>query len=177
MENSINEIDLVSYITANGGIDKCGKAIASTDEKHKEALFHKHLLSATRHQLATQKSLGKASFDSISTMVTAADVNFVHLLCRPNVKTGELEIVSAIYPSSSIEQMTLDLQVLCCRAASIESHVQLHAFCKENSLNVDLVHRWMSINCITNSTSAKAKLDQLEQLMPIQQLNLQLKAA
>jgi hypothetical protein len=167
MANGIGEADLAAYITANGGVDKCGKAIATNDEKREQAVFEKKLMTAATYQLATQQPLGKVTFDAQITprLPKAADVKFVHAVCRTNEKTGELEVLGMLYPSSEMERMALDLQILCCRAAAIANHGDMYSFCKENTLNVDIVHRWMASNGIADAAAANAKLMELDQLI------------
>jgi len=167
MANGIGEADLAAYITANGGVDKCGKAIATDDEKLAQAVFHKKLMTATTYQLATQQPLGKVTFASQArpSLPVASDVNFLHVLCRTNVKNGEIELVGTLYPSSAIEKLALDLQVRCCRAATYDRSAKFHDFCKENDLNMDIVNRWMASNGIADAGAASAKLKELSQLM------------
>ena len=167
MDAGISEADLPAYITANGGVDKCGKAIANSDVKREQNEFHKSLMTAAKYQIATQPAVGKVTFNSqvSPTLPHASDVAFVHGLFRTNNATGELELVSTLYPSSAIEKMALDLQVLCCRAASIKKHVSMSRFCKENDLNVDIVHRWMASNNVANADAAHEKLVELQQLI------------
>lgn len=167
MDAGISESDLPAYITANGGVDKCGKAIANNDAKREQNEFHKNLMAAATHQLSTQHPVGKVTFNSQvrPTLPRAADVAFVHGLFRSNTVTGELELVSTLYPSSAIEKMALDLQVLCCRAASIKEHALMNQFCKENDLNVDIVHRWMASNDVANADAAYEKLVELQHLI------------
>lgn len=167
MENGVSEADLAAYITTNGGVDKCGKAIASNDEKREQADFFKKLIKAASHQIGTQEALGVVKFNMQTKpeLPGAADVRFLHALCRKNFETGELEIVSTLYPSSAIETMALDLQVLCCRAAGISKHGDMYKFCKASGLNVDIVHRWMSSNGIADADAAKAKLRELQALI------------
>jgi hypothetical protein len=41
----------------------------------------------------------------------------------------------------------------------------MYSFCKANSLNVDVVHRWMSSNGIADAGAALAKLKELQELI------------
>jgi hypothetical protein len=165
MDAGISEADLPTYITANGGVDKCGKVITSSDAKREHTEYHKKLRAAATYQLSTQQALGKVTFNSqvMPTLPAAADVSFIHGLIRRNHLTGELELVSTLYPSSEIEEKALYLQLLCCRAAATRKHNDMYSFCKENGLNVDIMHRWMASNNIANAEIARQRMAELKQ--------------
>lgn len=41
----------------------------------------------------------------------------------------------------------------------------MNQFCKENDLNVDIVHRWMASNNVVNADAAYEKIVELDQLI------------
>lgn len=160
-------IACLCMLKQQGSRRKVAKAIANSDVKREQNEFHKSLITAAKYQIATQPAVGKVTFNSQvrPTLPHASDVAFVHGLFRINHVTGELELVSTLYPSSAIEKMALDLQVLCCRAAATDKHGDMYRFCRENDLNVDIVHRWMASNNIANGQAAREKLVELQQLI------------
>ena len=155
---------LSDYITKSGGVDKCGKAISNESSKTEAKARATALKNAASNRLELKSAIGtvKLSNTKVGLTPNAADVSFIHILCKKNQSTGELEIASLIYPCSDIEEIALSVHVLCCRAAAlIDDSGKFQLFCKQNGLNMDNVHRWMSVNGIAGKFEAQIELNNI----------------
>jgi hypothetical protein len=113
--------------------------------------------------LENKSKIGAVTFQTSTTLPHACDVKFTHVLCQFNTQTGQHEIISIMYPSSTLETMAMDQYLLMlCVAASSDHDQNFYAMCKENGLNMDLVHRWMRANSIASAADARQVLQQLK---------------
>jgi hypothetical protein len=68
-----------------------------------------------------------------------------------------------MYPSSTLENMAIDQYLLMLSVAAASDHDQdFYTMCKENGLNMDLMHRWMRVNEIASAADARQVLQQLK---------------
>lgn len=165
MEDKIAPADLPAYITSKGGIDKVRQSVvkAAAVEKH-----FKHVTvssTALAEELQTRNCLGEVILkDGVRAKLPgSADVEFTYLMCKGNPQTGKLEVVSALYPSAIIEREALTTQLQTAIAATFDGTGEFHAQCKDQSLNMDQVHKWMKCNKLDSAEEAKVFLTKLRQ--------------
>lgn len=168
LANGINKEGLSDYITINGGIDKCGKAIANAELAINKRLALKALKAATTNQLLNKPAIAQVQFGGVKkpSLPIASDVAFTHLICAENFSTGELEVVHVAYPDSEIERRALEMHNICCKAASLsDKSLEFYEFCAKHGLNMDILHRWMKVHGMTNSDDAKEEISRVHILL------------
>jgi len=164
MENGVAEADLAAYITANGGVDKCGKVLANSEEAKAAKQKDIAVRQATLARLQSRAVIGTVQFanDKLTAAMCAIDVKLQYLVAKWNHKTRQMEIISLLYPSVTIEEQASHLHLACCKAASLDDGTgKFASFCKEFGLNMDNVHRWMALHNIQNNKEAKVEIKQL----------------
>lgn len=171
MDAGISETDLPAYITANGGVDKCGKAIANAEEAKAERQRAATVKNATLSGLQSMSSIGTVQFDSGKTPnMSATDVKLQYLVGHWNHETKQYEILSVLYPSVTLEEQALQVHLACCKAASLDDGTgKFSKYCKEFGLNMDNVHRWMALHNIQNYKDAKREIKRLQSLLQTEQ--------
>jgi hypothetical protein len=165
----VNSADLVNFIKLKGGIDKVRLAVGNSALTKQQQTQAKALQLTLRSQLQRNKMVGSVEFSAGSTIPHACDVKFTHVLCQFNTKTGQHEVVSVMYPNSTLETMAMDQYLLMLSVAATSDHDQnqdFYAMCKENGLDMDLVHRWMRANSIASAADARLELQQLKNALP-----------
>ena len=168
MENGVSEADLAAYITANGGVDKCGKAIASAEQAKAEKQSADAVRKATLEGLKSRTAIGSVNFNGAQNAghMSASDVKLQYLVGQWNKETQQLEIVSLLYPNAALEEQALQVHLACCKAASLDDGTgKFASFCKEYGLNMDNVHRWMALHNIQNNVEAKSEMKKLMSLL------------
>ena len=106
--------------------------------------------------LVANKRIGTIDFAHASGGILAGAVD-----CKFNVSLtawigDEERVVASIYPCSFIVDYCLGLYKLACEAAAMDDGSgKFYEFCKANSLNMDIVHRWMRDNNIASPADAK----------------------
>lgn len=165
MQDKIAAADLPAYIASKGGIDKVRQSVAKAaalDEHHKHVTVSS---AALAEELQTRNCLGEVILkdDVRAKLPRSADVEFTYLMCKGNPQTGKLEVVSALYPSAIIEREALSTQLHTAIAATFDGTGEFHAQCKDQSLNMDQVQKWMKCNKLDSAEEAKAFLSKLMQ--------------
>lgn len=155
--NGIGSAGLADWIASQGGIDKVRMAVHSKETVAEQKAFIKNMHKALRHQLTTQSAVGQVNFSCSNNLPGACDVAFTHVLCRFNDTTEQYEIVSVMYPSSTLEAKALGEHMIMLGAAAVSDQDQrFHAYCKEYGLNMDMIFRWMHSNGIADASAARA---------------------
>lgn len=156
--NGIKSSGLVKFIKQSGGIDKVRMSVASAEVAKQHRDQQRSLLQAMRGSLAQQQGLATVSFGAARhSLPCAKDVTFNHLLCQFNHTTQQHEVVAVLYPSSTLEDMAMDhYAIMLSVAAGSDDDVEFRAQCKQQGLNMDLIHRWMRANNIADAAAAKA---------------------
>ena len=158
IDAGITADNLAEYIKDNGGIEKLRQKGVDAATKAEDVKFNKikehaitSLLTHLKPSLATIQSTDGNSIE----LNPASDVKFTYLMCT-NGKIGEgLKIVAMLYPCAEIERKALDLYYRCCQAASLgDQRKKQDEYCKENMLNMDMLHIFMNSNGIKNATNA-----------------------
>jgi len=162
----ISVADLPSYITASGGVDKCGKAIKVAVDKKAKKEYAEKVYKAMQLQMYELPAIATVQFPdgNFPLRPHAADVMFEHMICKFNNKTEQLEVVGILYPTAAIEQDVLDVQFTCAAAAGLDRGMRkgFYDFCDDNTLNVDILQRWMKGNGIVDGQDAYQRMAQLK---------------
>ncbi len=166
----IDAAGLAAFITATGGIDKCGKALANAEEKRAAKVEYAKHIKAASTQMMGITGLGTVQYSTKTNLPLASDVEFVHVLCRRNHETKAMDIVGTIYPNVAIEREALSTQLLCVQAASLDMQskrdkTKFHDYCNETGLDVDQVRNWMACNGLDNEVAVKQHVTQLRALV------------
>jgi hypothetical protein len=148
---------LVDYIKGKGGIDKVRKAVVSAEtarehakaQKTLETALKKHLANSAQHIATVQLADAKARFPC------AKDVAFHQLLCHFNTESKQYEIVAVLYPNSTFESQAMNEYMLMLGVAASSDTNDFYDLCKQQGLNMDLIHRWMKANKIEDAASAR----------------------
>jgi hypothetical protein len=157
MKAAIAPADLPDYIKAKGGIEAIRQSVVTAVSKADAVKYDNARYTALTNQLLTQNGLGTVQATSVPKLrgMGACDVEFTYLMCTTDTKTNQLKVVASLYPSSTLEQMALDTYIRACTAACLDDGTgKFNEFCKENGLNMDLVHSFMKINAIADSKAA-----------------------
>jgi hypothetical protein len=167
VEAKIAPENLAAFITKNGGIDKCGKAIVDAEMQKQQNEQLKIYKKAIWQHVETSAPIAVVNFPNgkVPSKPGAVDVKFTHLICNYNNATKLLEVVCMLYPSSDIEERAFDLHMKCCKAASLDDGTgKFSTYCKDEGLNMDNIHRWMAIHAIKDHQAAKAELLRLQSI-------------
>ena len=160
--NSISSAGLIDYIKANGGIDKVRMAVASKETQQHIKSVEAHLQKQLRSTLLSKQDIGQALFSGRKTLPHAKDVSFTHMLCSFNHQTQKHEIVGIMYPSSRIELLVMTEYLDMLQVAAIsDDHKLFYQRCKEQGLDMDLIHRCMASNNIANAATAQQLITSL----------------
>lgn len=162
LANGISSAGLIDYIKANGGIDKVRSAVASKETQQHIKSVEAHLQKQLRSTLLSKQDIGQALFTGRKTLPHAKDVSFTHMLCSFNYQTQKHEIVGIMYPSSRIELLAMTEFIDMLEVAAIsDDHKLFYQRCKEQGLDMDLIHRWMASNNIANASAAQQLITSL----------------
>ena len=155
--NGIGSADLVEFIKLKGGIDKVRMAVASAEAVTQHNALIKHYQMQLRDQLAHKQAIGIVDLSAVkSTLPTACDVDFKHLLCRFNHVTNSHEIVGIMYPSSALETQAMNEYLTMLDVACYSDQNTFYERCKQHGLNMDILLRWMGANGIKDASAARA---------------------
>ena len=148
---------LVEFIKLKGGIDKVRMAVNSAEAINQHKASEKNLQQQLREQLVQKPAIGNVDLSALrTTLPTACDVDFKHLLCRFNHATNSHEIVAVMYPSSVLETQAMDEYLT---MLDVACHSELSSFyerCQLHGLNMDILLRWMHANGIKDAAAARA---------------------
>ena len=159
----IDSAGLVDFIKASGGIDKIRVAVDSAEVQKQKKQIEVQLQKNLRQELQLQANIGQVQFTkSTPSIPHASDVDFVHMLCAYNHDTQKHEIVGIMYPSSALEAQSMGeyLTMLDIAAVSDDSTV-FYDRCKKHGVNMDVIHRWMAANNITDALAAQQLIAKL----------------
>lgn len=167
MDAGISEADLPEYITANGGVDKCGKAIANAEVAKAAMESCKSIRKATLANLKERPAIGTVQFESgKSPNMYATDVKLQYLVGQWNNETKQYEVISVLYPNVTLEDQALQVHLACCKAASLDDGTgKFGAYCKKFGLNMDNVHKWMALHNIHDNKQAKREMKRLQSML------------
>lgn len=154
---------LAAYIEAKGGIERVRKAVDSAEiAKHKQQV-EKFSLEALKEHMISRQPIASIELDKTfyQNMPTTWDVELDSYLCRINIETGKLDILGAGYPSTAYEKHVLREYMLMLDVAAVSHTNQFYSKCREHGLNMDLIHKWMKSNKISDGQSALELLKSL----------------
>jgi hypothetical protein len=155
--DGIRHTDLVEFIKQRGGIDKVRMQVNSAEAVAQHKALHKCLACELRSQLSHVPALGSVHLNSKHSLPEACDVHFTHLLCRLDPVSGQHEVVAVMYPSSALEAQAMgEHLIMLDAAATSDNGAAFYSKCKQQGLNMDLIHRWMHANSIPDAASARA---------------------
>ena len=147
---------LVAHIKQQGSIDAVRKKTVDKALQQQQTQEAKAMRKNLARFLVTNKRIGSIEFDNISGGIAAATVDCKFSVNLSAIVDGEEQVVASIYPCSFIVDYCLGLYKLTCEAAALDDgSSKFYTFCKENSLNVDVVHRWMRDNNIASRGDAE----------------------
>ncbi len=155
MANHITPEQLPDFIRDKGGIEEIRLSVVSAEEKKAGEDKWANARTALSNLLYQREPIGKVVLNNKARLPTAGDVNFSYLICNKNLKTGEIDVLGAIYPSSDIETRALDLFAITSIAMQHDGTNKFYAVCQQFGLNQDMVHDWMKLNGFSTDALAK----------------------
>ena len=111
MANNISPELLPDFITDRGGIEEIRLSLASAEEKKLNADKWANAREALSNLLYQREPIGKVVMNTNTLLPAACDVEFSYLICNKTVKTGEIDVLGALYPSADLEIQALHLQI------------------------------------------------------------------
>jgi hypothetical protein len=153
--NNVTPEQLPDFISDRGGIEEIRLSVASAEEKKINADKWANARSALSVLLYQREPIGKVVMNTNSLMPAACDVEFSYLICNKNLKTGEIDVLGALYPSADIETQALQLQITTALAMQYSGTNQFYEKCEELGLNQDILHRWMRLNGFSDDAAAR----------------------
>lgn len=153
---------LVDYIRQQGSIDAIRKKTADTELRKQQTEQVKLMQGNLARYLVANKDVGTIAFANGAHKISAGAADCEFNVSFSTCINGKEQVVATIYPSAFIVDYCLNLYLLACKAATTDSNTgDFYAFCKANSLNMDLVHWWMQDNNIASAADAQAILQSL----------------
>ncbi len=155
MTNGIKPEQLPDFIREKGGIEEIRLSVVTAEEKKANEdkwANARHALSSLLHQ---REPIGKVVLNNNVRLPYASDVAFDYLICDTNIKTGELEVLGALYPSSDIEARALQLFAINSIAMQHNGTNKFYEMCKQFGFNQDILHVWMKANGFSSDALAK----------------------
>lgn len=153
--NNITPEQLPDFISDRGGIEEIRLSVASAEEKKANDDKWANARYALSGLLCKREPIGKVVMNTNTRLITASDVEFSYLICNKNLKTGEIDVLGAIYPSSDIETRALELFTITSLAMQHNGTNKFFEVCNENGLNQDILHSWMKLNGFSDDTTAR----------------------
>jgi hypothetical protein len=153
--NKVTPEELPGFISDRGGIEEIRLSVASAEEKKINADKWANARSALSALLYQREPIGKVVMNTNSLLPAACDVEFSYLICNKNLKTGEIDVLGALYPSADLETQALQLQITSALAMQYSGTNQFYEKCEELGLNQDILHRWMKLNGFTDDPAAR----------------------
>jgi hypothetical protein len=147
---------LEDYIRQQGSIDAIRKKTVNAEQRKQQSQQAKLMQSNLARYLTANKCIGTIEFDNASGGIFAGAVDCKFSVNLSTYIAGEERIVASIYPCSFIVDYCLGLYKLACQAAALDDGSgRFYQFCKDNTLNMDVVHRWMRDNNILTPADAE----------------------
>ena len=153
--NNITPEQLPDFISDRGGIEEIRLSVASAEEKKANDDKWANARYALSGLLCKREPIGKVVMNTNTRLLTASDVEFSYLICNKNLKTGEIDVLGALYPSSDIETRALELFTITSLAMQHNGTNKFFEVCNENGLNQDILHSWMKLNGFSDDTTAR----------------------
>ena len=152
----ITSATLVDYIKQQGSIDAMRKKTVDKARRQQQTQQARTMQQNLARYLIDNKRVGTVEFDNASGGIFAVAVDCKFSVNLSTFIDGEERVVASIYPCSFIVDYCLNLYKLACEAAALDDGSgKFYQFCKANSLNMDLVHRWMRDNNIASTADAQ----------------------
>jgi hypothetical protein len=155
MANNISPELLPDFISDRGGIEEIRLSVASAEEKKLNADKWANARSALSGLLYQREPIGKVVMNTNTFFPAACDVEFSYLICNKNLKTGEIDVLGALYPSADLETQALQLQITTALAMQYSGTSQFYEKCEELGLNQDILLRWMKLNGFADDADAR----------------------
>lgn len=155
MANNITPEQLPDFIREKGGIEEIRMSVVTAEEKKANDdkwANARHALSSLLYQ---REPIGKVALNNNVRLPYASDVEFSYLICNKNLKTGDIDVLGALYPSSDIETRALELFAITSLAMQHNGTNKFYAMCDQFGLNQDMVHDWMKLNGFSTDALAK----------------------
>jgi hypothetical protein len=152
----VTSAKLVDYIKQQGSIDALRKKTVDKARRQQQTQQARTMQQNLTRYLTDNKRLGTVEFDNASGGIFAGAVDCKFSVNLSTFIDGEERVVASIYPCSFIVDYCLGLYKLACEAAAMDDGSgKFYEFCKANSLNMDVVHRWMRDNNIASRGDAE----------------------
>jgi hypothetical protein len=155
MANGITPEHLPNFIRDRGGIEEIRLSVTSEEEKKLNADKWASARSALSKLLIQREPIGKVVMNTNTLFPVACDVEFSYLICTKNPKSGEIDVLGALYPSADLETRALGLLITTALTMQYSGTNQFYEKCDESGLNQDILHRWMKLNGFANDTAAR----------------------
>lgn len=153
--NGITPEQLPEFIREKGGIEEIRLSVASAEDKKLNADKWASARSALSALLYQREPIGKVVMNTNTLLPAACDVEFSYLICNKNLKSGEIEVVGALYPSADLEARALELLITTALAMQYSGTNQFYEKCQHFGLNQDILHRWMKLNGFADDAAAR----------------------
>lgn len=155
MANNITPEQLPDFIREKGGIEEIRLSVASAEDKQSNADKWTTAYKVLSNMLYEREPIGKVVLNNNATLPTAGDVEFTYLICNKNLKTGEIDVLGALYPSSEIEEKAIQLYTATSLVMQHKGLNTFYEYCNMHGLNQDILHNWMKANNFWDGEAAK----------------------
>jgi hypothetical protein len=153
--NGITPEQLPEFIRERGGIEEIRLSVVSTEDKKVNADKWESARSALSTLLYQREPIGKVVMNTNTLLPVACDVEFSYLICNKNSKSGEINVLGALYPSADLEKRALEQLITTALAMQFSGTNQFYQKCEEFGFNQDILHRWMKLNGFADDAAAK----------------------
>jgi hypothetical protein len=155
MANNINAEQLPDFIRDRGGIEEIRLSVVSAEEKKAESDRWANARDALTGLLYKREPIGKVVLNNDVRLPYTSDVTFSYLICNKNLRTGEIDVLGAVYPSSDIEKRALNLFALNSIAMKHNRTNKFYELCQQFGFNQDILIDWMKANGFETDELAK----------------------
>lgn len=152
----VTSATLVDHIKQQGSIDAMRKKTVDAAKQQQQTQQARTMQQNLARYLTDNKRVGKIEFANGASKLAAGASDCKYSVSLSTFVDGEERVVASIYPSSFVVDYCLGLYKLACEAAAMDDGSgDFYSFCKANSLNMDIVHRWMRDNNIASAADAQ----------------------
>lgn len=152
----VSSATLVDYIKQQGSIDAMRKKTVNNAQRQQQTQQARTMQQNLSRYLTDNKRVGKIEFANGTNKLAAGAADCKFSVNLSTFVDGEERVVASIYPCSFIVDYCLGLYKLACEAAALDDGSgKFYEFCKANSLNMDVAHRWMRDNNIASPADAE----------------------
>lgn len=155
MNNNITPEQLPDFIRDKGGIEEIRLSVVSAEEKKAESDKWANARNALTGLLYEREPIGKVVLNNNVSLPYASDVVFDYLICNKNLKTGEIDVLGAVYPSSDIETRALNLFAINSVTMQHNGTNKFYDLCQKFGFNQDMLVDWMKANGFGTEELAK----------------------